>query len=98
MMRNEFVFGSIDDPIQAAKIRSRIEAGERNAAWLSGHWPDFLPQARGRFVVVAGQEGHIADSAEEAWAWAKSVHPEDDGALVQYVRTGLGPRIYAYRR
>jgi hypothetical protein len=98
MNTNEIKIGSIDDPIEAAKIRARIEAGERNAAWLSEHWSDFLPQARGKFVVVAAQEGHIADSAEEAWAWAQSVHPEDDGALVQYVRTGLGPRIYAYRR
>jgi hypothetical protein len=55
-----------------------------------------LPQARGKFVAVAAQEAHIAETPEEAWTWAKSAHPEDDGALVQYVRTGTGPRIYAH--
>ena len=98
MKTNDIVIGSIDDPVEAAKIRAQIERGERNADWLSRHWPDFLPHARGKFVVVAAQEGHIADSAEEAWAWAKSAHPEDDGAIVQYVRPGLGPRINAHRR
>jgi hypothetical protein len=94
MNTNEFIFGSIDNPTEAAAIRARIEQGERNLTWLGQHWADFLPQARGKFVVVAAQEGHIAESAAEAWAWAKTVQPEDDGALVQYVRPETGPRIY----
>ena len=91
------VIGSIDDPAECAAIRARIKQGERNAAWLSKHWADFLPQARGKFVVVTAQEGHIAATSEEAWAWAKARHPEDEGAIVQYVRLETGPRFYANR-
>ena len=94
MNKHDIILGSIDEPVEAAKIRAQIERGECNADWLSRRWLDFLPQARGKFVVVAAQEGHIADSAEEAWAWAKSAHPGDDGAIVQYVRVDLGPRFY----
>jgi hypothetical protein len=88
------VFAEITDPEECAKIHARIDRAKRNLDWLEQHWPDLLPQARGKFVVVAAQEGHIADSPEEARAWAASAHPEDDGALVQYVRVEKGPRIY----
>ncbi|MBI3823287.1 MAG: hypothetical protein HY289_11510 [Planctomycetes bacterium] len=98
MNNSKLVFGTIDDPVKAAAINAQIEAGRRNADWLAHHWVRFLPQARGKFVVVAAQEGHIAESAEEAWAWAATAHPEDNGAIVQYVRLEQGPRIYANRR
>jgi hypothetical protein len=49
------------------------------------HWSDLLPQARGKFLAVAGQEAFLADIPEEAWAQAQAAHPEDDGALCQYV-------------
>src|SRR5471030_2412381 len=97
MNNSDLVFGTIDDPVKAAAINAQIERGMRNAEWLAHHWPLFLPQARGKYVVVAAQEGQIADSAEEAWAWAALTHPEDDGAIVQYVRLEQGPRIYANR-
>jgi hypothetical protein len=98
MTSSDVVIGSIDDPAECAKIHAQIERGKRNFEWLANHWPDLLPQARGKFVAVASQEAHVADSAEKAWAWAKATHPEDDGAIVQYVRLERGPRIYAYRR
>jgi hypothetical protein len=53
---------------------------------------------RGKFLAVAGQEGFIAPTPEEAWAWVDTTHPEDDGAIVQYVRPETGPRIYASHR
>jgi hypothetical protein len=92
-----FKIEAVDDPVQAAPVRAQIERGWRNADWLAAHWADLLPQARGRFVAVAGQQAYLADSAEEAWSWAKAAHPEDDGAIVQYVRREQGPRIYAHR-
>lgn len=98
MNDNNVVIGEITDPAECARIHARIKRAERNLDWLSGHWSDLMPQARGKFVVVAAQQAHIAESSEEAWAWAKTVHPEDDGAIIQYVRTEIGPRIYAYRR
>lgn len=67
----------------------------RNSDWLQAHWVDVLPQARGKFLAVAGQEPFIADTPAEAWAWVDATHPEDDGAIVQYIRTETGPRIYA---
>jgi hypothetical protein len=94
----DFVIEAVDDPIRAEPIRSQIERGQRNMEWLSANWALVLPQARGRFAAVAGQEAHVAHSPGEAWAWARTAHPEDDGAMVQYVRLEDGPRIYAHRR
>jgi hypothetical protein len=94
----DFVIEAVDDPIRAGPTRSQIERGKRNMEWLSANWALVLPQARGRFVAVAGQEAHVANSSGEAWAWARAAHPEDDGAMVQYVRLEGGPRIYAHRR
>jgi hypothetical protein len=54
---------------------------------LQAHWGDVLPQARGKFVAVANQEAFIAATPAEAWAWAEATHPEDNGAIVHYVRT-----------
>ena len=84
-----------DDPVRSRATHAQLDRGRRNLRWLAEHWADLLPQARGRFVAIAGQEGHVADSAAAAWAWARAVHPEDDGAIVQYVRQEQGPRIYA---
>ena len=50
------------------------------------------------FVAVAGQEAFIASTPDEAWTTARAAHPEDDGALCQYVFPGKGPRIYACLR
>jgi hypothetical protein len=88
----------VTDPVEAARINAQLDRARKNGEWLSAHWPDLLPQARGKFVAVAGQEAYIADTPEEAWTWAEKTHPEDDGAMVQYVRTQLGPRIYANSR
>ena len=43
---------------------------------------------------MAEQEAFIADTPEEAWAWIEKAHPEDNGAIVRYVRQAKGPRIY----
>ncbi len=95
MTKPNFVIGKIDDPVIVAATCAQLERGERNSAWLAEHWAELLPQARGKFVAVAAQTGHIADSAAGAWTWAMTVHPEDNGAIVQYVRPEQGPRIYA---
>jgi hypothetical protein len=96
--KSDFVIEAVDDPTGAGPIRDQIERGRRNMEWLSNHWEDVLPRARGRFLAVAGQEAHMADSPDAAWAWAQAAHPEDDGALVQFVPARQGPRIYAHRR
>ncbi len=76
-----FQIEEINDPVEVARCKAQDERGRRNSDWLLAHWADLLPQARGRFVAVAGQEAFIADTHEEAWAMARKAHPEDDGAL-----------------
>lgn len=89
------VITEITDPEHVAKSQAQFARGRLNADWLAAHWPDLMPQVRGKFLAVAGQEAHIADTLDEACAWAKTAHPEDDGALVQYVSDFDGPCIYA---
>jgi hypothetical protein len=93
----QFTIEVITDPAAVARGRAQDERAQRNSDWLQGHWKDLLPRARGKFVAVAGQEAFIADSPKEAWAWAACVHPEDDGALVQFVFATPGPRLYGNR-
>jgi hypothetical protein len=92
-----FQIEEVNDSVNVARCKAQDERGRRNSDWLQSHWADLLPQARGKFVAVAGQEAFIADTPEEAWAWAAKTHPEDDGALIRHVRVGQGPRIYANR-
>lgn len=93
----QLVIEEVTDPAEIAASLARFARAKRNGDWLEAHWPDLMPQARGKFVAVAGQEGHVADTLEEALAWVRQTHPEDDAALVRYVRVGQGPRIYATR-
>jgi hypothetical protein len=92
-----FVIEDISDPAKTARVRAQDERARRNSEWLQAHWSDVLPEARGRFLAVAGQEAFFADSPEEAYEMAVAAHPDDDGVLVKYVRLEQGPRIYAHR-
>ena len=94
MSEPQFTIEYITDPAEIARSRAQDERAKRNMDWLAAHWGDLLPQARGKILAVAGQEAHLADTPEEAWAWARTAHPEDDGAFVSYVPTHQGPRIY----
>jgi hypothetical protein len=87
----------VHDPEAIARSQGQDERAKRNNDWLQAHWTVLLPQARGKFVAVAGQEAFIADTAGEAWRMARAAHPEDDGAISQYVFPDRGPRIYAHR-
>jgi len=95
MLGDRLILEEVNDPVHAARCRALFERFRRNSDWLESHWDDLLPQARGKHIAVAGQEAHIADTGEEAWAWAEAKHPEDDGAFVRYVIPEKGPRIYA---
>ena len=87
----------ITDPAEIAGLRARHEQAQRNGDWLESHWNELLPRAYGKFIAIAGQEAFIADTPKEAWAWARASHPEDRGALVEYVLPPGGPRFYANR-
>jgi hypothetical protein len=82
-------------PADPSAVLARAERSRRNSEWLQAHWGDLLPQAVGKYVAVAGAEAFIADTPEEAWAWADRTHPEDDSATVRYVNPHRGPKIYA---
>jgi hypothetical protein len=95
------VVEEVTDPAEIERFKAHDEAFRRNSDWLAAHWDDVLPQARGRFLAVVGQEPFITDSPEEgpeeAAALARAAHPDEIGLLLKYVRPELGPRIYAYR-
>ena len=95
MLGDRLILEEVNDPVEAARCRAQLERARRNTDWLEKHWGDLLPQARGKFLAVAAQEAFIAGTPEEAWAWVRTNHPEDDGAFVQYVIPEKGPRIYA---
>jgi hypothetical protein len=92
------IIEDVFDAHETARIQGQDARHRCNNAWLQTHWDAVLPQARGKFLAVAGQEAFIAQTPEEAWAWVDSTHPEDDGAIVQYIRSETGPRIYASHR
>lgn len=98
MIPSRFIIEEVTDPAEVARFRSQDERHQRNSKWLQAHWAELLPQARGKFLAVAGQEAFLANTPKEGWAWAAAAHPEDDGAFVQYVRLDRGPRFYGNRR
>ena len=95
---SNFTMEVVTDPIEIQRAKAAHEKFRRNSDWLQAHWNDLLPQARGKFVAVAGEEAFVADSGEQAWALAKAAHPDDAGAFSWYVRPVGGPRIYANQR
>lgn len=97
-MEPQYTLEEVTDPAAIARSQVLFEQAQRNSDWLQAHWADVLPQARGKFLAVAGQESFIADTSQAAWDWIASAHPEDKGALVQYVLPEGGPRIYGNYR
>ena len=93
----EVTVTEVTDPNEIARFQRQDARHRRNLEWLEAHWIDLLPLARGRFVVVAGEQGHVTDSPEAAWEWAKKNHPEDDGAIVHFVPLKKAWRVYAHR-
>ena len=98
MVESAFRIAEVSNPHDIARARAQDERHRRHSDWLQAHWADVLPQARGTFLAIAGQEPCVANPPEEAWAWVAATHPEDDGAIVRYIRPETGPRIYASQR
>lgn len=98
MHKPQLTIEEVSDPDEIARTLIQDERHRRNIAWLQAHWSEVLPQARGKFLAVAGQEPFIASTPAAAWAWVDATHPEDNGAIVRYIPLEPGPRIYADRR
>jgi uncharacterized protein YbdZ (MbtH family) len=85
MIDSPIIMEEVAEPDRIARARAHDQRLKRNLDWLNAHWDDLLPQARGRYVAVAGQEPFVADTYADAWAMATAAHPDDDGAWGQYV-------------
>jgi hypothetical protein len=83
----------VTDPGEIARTHAQHEQARRNSDWLYLHWTDVLPQAYGKFIAVAGQEAFIGETPRAAWEWARAKHPDDHGALVEYVMPPGGPQF-----
>ena len=97
MDQPRMVVEEVTDRDEIARAHAQHEQAGRNSDWLQAHWNDVLPQAYGKFIAVAGQEAFIAQTPRAAWDWARAKHPDDRGALVEYVIPPGGPRFYANR-
>ncbi len=97
MAEPEFIIEEVVGVDEAARCLAQQERARANREWLEAHWDALLPEARGKFVAVAGKQAFLADTPERAWELAEAAHPDDDGVLVQYVRPHAGPRFYANR-
>ena len=87
----------VTDPGTIARHRKQDERHRRNLQWLQTHWSD-LPQSRGRYVAVADEEAFLAETSEAAWDWARTQHPNDDGAIVMFVPREKTWRIWMFIR
>jgi hypothetical protein len=92
----QFLVGELTDPEEIARGRELMDQFNRHTDWVQAHWANIVPQARGRYLAVAGQEAFLADTPEEALAAARAAHPEDQGIYSQYIRTERGPKARTF--
>ena len=85
------------DPEEFAAFQARWAQVKRNATWLEAHAPEIYCNYRGKFIVVAGEELFVGDTAAEADAKAKVTHPEDKGSFGRFIYPRKMIRIYAYQ-
>jgi len=98
MEEQKFTIEVIDDPEFNARIHAEGLQFKKNMHWLSAHWEDVLPQARGQYVAVAGEEAFLSPDPIEAEQLATRAYPEDKGVFVRYVYPEKGARLYGHRR
>jgi len=94
MLGDPVVLGEITDPKVIKEMEERWERYSRNEAVFREKAHAIYQQYRGKVVVIAGQELHVADTVDEAWAWARQNHPDDDGLFTRLVPKERGWRIY----
>jgi hypothetical protein len=92
------IIREVTDPAEIARARASYERAKRNSDWLQAHWGDLMPQVLGKYVAVAGQQGFIAGTDQEARALARAAHPDDDGMFSMFVFPNNVIRIYANHR
>ena len=55
-----YIIEEVSDAHETARVQAQDARHRLNNAWLQTHWDEVLPQARGKFLAVAGQEAFIA--------------------------------------
>jgi len=98
MSETKVVIEEINDPELAARLKAQDEKFSRNLAVFKAHAPELFTRHRGHVIVVAGEELHVADTAEAAWTWARAMHPDDEGVFVQSIPHEKAWRIYENHR
>lgn len=98
MLGGPLEIGEMTDPDAIRQFEERWERYSRNDAVFRQNMRTIYQEYRGKVVIVAGEELHVADTADEAWAWARQKHPDDDGLLVRSIPKERGWRIYAASR
>lgn len=88
----------ITDPKEIAWFRASMAQVARNADWLEAHANEIYRHYRGKFIVVAGEELFVGDTAQEALALAKAAHPDDHSSLIRYIYPKKTIRIYTHQR
>ena len=81
---------------ELAAYRKRSEDHRRNWEWYQTHVLEF-GQHRGKHLCIAGQEAFVAETSQEAWAAARTAHPEDGGIFHFYVPERKAIRVDAYQ-
>ena len=90
------VMEEVTDPEALAKARAQRQRFDRNSAWLQAHVAEIYTRYRGKCICIAGEEGFVADTPEEALTLATTAHPEDDGRFLRYIPRHKVDRIYAH--
>jgi hypothetical protein len=97
-MQPPILMKEVTDPEQLAEAQARRERYARNVQWLRDHAAGVFSRSRGKHICIAGAELFVGDTAEEALARARLVHPEDDGRYLRYIPRERVARIYVYSR
>lgn len=98
MSETQMVIGEVTDPEEIARFRERRRHYDRNDEEFRRHIPRVYREHRGKVVIVAGQELHVSDTAEEAWAWAREHHPDDRAPLIRHIPEEKGWRVCAVQQ
>ena len=85
------------DPEELAKLQIQWAQAKRNSEWLQTHATEIYRNCRGKFIVVAGEELFVGNTAEEADTLAEATHPEDKGNLGRYIYPKKMIRIYGHQ-
>lgn len=93
MAELQTTLGEVTDPDEISRCSKGWD--QRNDEVFQSNMRRVYRECRGKVVVVAGQELHIAQTPVEAWDWARACHPDDSAPIVRYIQKEKSWRMYA---